>query len=80
MRKHIRHSPIKHVENTRYSNYKSRVKQILTYVQDILDMIQISVKNEVIIIASIDFDIKMARQKYRVYTSSSKKNPSLLFT
>ena len=74
----MRHLLIKHVENKRYSNYKSRVKQILTYVQGMLDMIQTSVKHEVVVVIGMEFDIKITRQKYRVYALSSRRNLSLL--
>ena len=74
----MRHLLIKHVENKRCSNYKSRVKQILTHVQGMLDMIQTSVKHEVVVVIGMEFDIKITRQKYRVYALSSRRNLSLL--
>ena len=74
----MRHLLIKYVENKRCSNYKSRVKQILTHVQGMLDMIQTSVKHEVVVVIGMEFDIKITRQKYRVYALSSRRNLSLL--
>ena len=41
-------------------------------------MIQTSVKHEVVVVIGMEFDIKITRQKYRVYALSSRRNLSLL--